>query len=102
MAYANPKKEETMSELQRVEVRVTFPGELLASYTNTGGTTYRLFRHTDYELGLPEEPVFFVHWESEDGTAWLEHGPGGTGMTWAQVAQGWPPLVENLEVEDLD
>jgi hypothetical protein len=88
-----------LSELQRVEV--TFPGELLASYTNAGGTTYWLFRHTDYELDLPEEPVFFVHWEGEDG-AWLEHGLGGTGMTWAQVAQWWPQLVEDLEVEDLD
>jgi hypothetical protein len=89
-----------MSELQRVEV--TFPGELLASYTNAGGTTYRLFRHTDFELGLPEEPVFFVHWEGgKDGVAWLENA-GGTGMTWAEVAQGWPELVENVEVEDLD
>jgi hypothetical protein len=85
-----------LSELQRVEV--TFEGEELASFTSERGTTYRLFRYYDEEPWLydDDEPRYFVHWEAEDGTSWLEHA-GGMGMTWAQVAPWWPRLVENLD-----
>jgi hypothetical protein len=84
-----------LSELQRVEV--TFEGEELASFTNERGTTYRLFRYYDEEPWLydDEEPRYFIHWQGEDG-AWLENA-GGSGMTMAQVAPGWPELVEDLD-----
>jgi hypothetical protein len=91
-APARNQERRTMSELQRVEVKVTFEGEELATYTSeVGAITYRLFRYDGID-----EPGFFVHMKDEQGE-WLETGRLGSGISRAEVAQVWPELAENLD-----
>jgi hypothetical protein len=77
-----------MSEMQTIEI--SFRGERLGSYVDSGGTTWTLYR-----MDYPHDGLYRIHASDEDG-AWMESGRSGNGLEDWEVLRDWPDLGECL------